>query len=70
MFGEIADFYEMTRGEKARMTRLAGRYSSGRRAGDPHIRNPQPGQWREHFTPRVEQYFDGRFGDVVRLLGY
>ena len=57
VFSEIADFYELGRFEQARIARLADRYSSRRRSTDKHIRNPQPAQWREHFTPAVEARF-------------
>lgn len=50
---------------------LARRYAlkSGR-VSDAHVRNPQAGQWKEHFTPRVEQVFEERYGDVLTKLGY
>lgn len=70
VFDDIADFYELKRGEKARVTRLAHRYRSARRTNDPHIRDPRPGQWQAHFTPRVMDHFDREFGDLIPLLGY
>ncbi|MEO1118739.1 MAG: sulfotransferase domain-containing protein [Pseudomonadota bacterium] len=69
-FEDIADFYELSRGEKARMSRLAHRFRSARRTDDPHIRDPRPGQWQAHFTPRVTQHFDREYGDLIPLLGY
>ncbi len=69
-FEDIADFYELTRGEKARMGRLARRHRSARRTDDPHIRDPRPGQWQSHFTPRVTRHFDREFADLLPLLGY
>ncbi len=35
-----------------------------------HIRNPEPGQWRKHFTDRVSQEFSARFGQSLTALGY
>ena len=35
-----------------------------------HIRNPQPSQWKEYFTPVVERRFCERFGGIVEKLGY
>ncbi|KAA5604047.1 sulfotransferase domain-containing protein [Roseospira marina] len=35
-----------------------------------HIRNPSPGQWRQHFTPPVLARFTEAFGPVVEDLGY
>lgn len=34
-----------------------------------HIRNPKSGQWREHFTPRVQEAFDKAFPNVLTKLG-
>lgn len=38
--------------------------------GNKHMRNPSVGQWREHFTPRIEACFSERFPSVVTELGY
>lgn len=35
-----------------------------------HIRNPAAGQWREHFTPRVEAFFNHKYADVLEFYGY
>ena len=35
-----------------------------------HIRNPTPSQWKEHFTPKVEQEFHRRFDSALVMLGY
>lgn len=35
-----------------------------------HIRNPSSGQWRKHFTPRVSDAFNERFGEDLVRLGY
>lgn len=34
-----------------------------------HIRNPKSGQWRKHFTPRVQAEFDKVFPDALSRLG-
>jgi hypothetical protein len=39
-------------------------------AADSHVRNPASGQWRRHFTPRVQQAFDDRYAGLVKQLGY
>ena len=49
---------------------FAKRYSLRRRGGDPHIRNPSSGQWRQFFTPRVRRAFDARYAGLVQQLGY
>jgi hypothetical protein len=35
-----------------------------------HIRNPSSGQWKKHFTPRVHDAFNERFGEGLARLGY
>jgi hypothetical protein len=35
-----------------------------------HIRNPKPSQWKESFTPSVEDRFNERFGKALDKLGY
>ena len=70
VFADIFDFYQLTRFEKLIGTRLAGHFAFNNRKDDKHIRNPSPGQWREHFTPAVIAYFDKRYRDIVDDLGY
>jgi len=50
---------------------FAARYSLARRQKkDAHIRNPASGQWREHFTPRVQAAFDREWSELIRQLDY
>lgn len=35
-----------------------------------HIRNPAAGQWKEHFTPRVEAFFNQHYADILKRYGY
>lgn len=70
VFDGIFRFYQLTRLERRIGTWLADYYSVHRRINDTHIRNSQPGQWRQEFTPRVEKYFNERYDDAVALLGY
>lgn len=70
VFAEIFDFYGLTRLEKLAAVKLARHYALQNRAGDRHIRDPLPGQWQEHFTPAVRDYFDDRYRDVIDELGY
>ena len=59
-----------------RLDRLVGRYyanryrAARRQARSVHIRNASSGQWRQHFSPRLERLFDQRYGDLVEKLGY
>lgn len=70
VFSEIFAFYELPRREALLGAGLAWRYSVRRRKRDRHVRNPEPGQWRAYFTPRVRSYFDTRYRDIVEDLGY
>lgn len=71
VFDAIFQFYELSIFERKFGVFLAGRYSLKNKASkSKHIRNPQPGQWREHFTPKVETYFNNQYGDILELLSY
>lgn len=35
-----------------------------------HLRSGRPGEWRRHFSPRVADAFEKRFGDALRRLNY
>ncbi len=59
--------------------RLLGQHSfltlsGGRKPGqeDPnsHYRKGVPGDWREHFSPKVKSRFKESFGELPRLAGY
>lgn len=53
-----------------RFSRLAGGRAPGVENRDSHYRKGEPGDWRNHFTPAVEQAFRERFGDLAERLGY
>jgi hypothetical protein len=48
--------------------------SGGRRLGEEdrssHFRRGTPGDWRNHFTPKVTDAFKERYGDVLIYAGY
>jgi hypothetical protein len=69
-FRKLFDFYGFSRLEGALGRWFAARYSLGRRAADPHVRNPAAGQWRKHFTPRLKQAFNDRHAGLIEQLGY
>ncbi len=49
----------------------ADRYSfDSQRRHETHIRNPKFGQWKELFTPGLEQEFQNRFGALLEKYGY
>jgi hypothetical protein len=70
VFRGLFEFYGLSAIERRLGIWFANRYSIGRRAKDPHIRNPISGQWRKHFTPRVRQAFDSEYAGLIRELGY
>lgn len=49
--------------------RSAGRHPGQAQDGSI-LRSGLPGQWREHFTPRVAARFHERHGDLLTRLGY
>ena len=70
VFGELFGFYGLSSLERALGSWFAKRYSLGRLAGDVHVRNPEAGQWRKYFTPRVQRAFDADHPVLVERLGY
>jgi len=70
VFRELFEFYGLSRFERWLGAIFAGRHSIGKRRGDPHIRNPASGQWRQFFTPRIRQVFDANYAQLVSQLGY
>ncbi|NKF50083.1 sulfotransferase domain-containing protein [Shewanella sp. WXL01] len=50
---------------------LALTYSAAKQIGKiKHIRNPQPGQWKDVFTPKVAKEFDKLYGDIIEMYNY
>ncbi len=50
--------------------RMSGGREPGREQAEAHYRKGVPGDWRNHFTPRIEQYLEQRFAGLVQQLGY
>ena len=70
-FDRIFDHYGLSTLEKSLGRFFVRRYALRKvKKSDPHVRNPSSGQWRKHFTARVRQAFDSRYGSLVRQLGY
>jgi len=71
VFSDIFRFYQLPIIDRILGVGLAKRYSvKNLKKDNKHVRNAQPGQWKEHFTPKVKAYFDDHYGDLVELLGY
>ncbi len=56
--------------EKNSFRNLSGGRPPGREKPDAHYRKGVPGDWRNHFTPRIERHLEERFGGLVQRLGY
>ncbi len=70
VFRKLFDFYGLSPLERTLGNWFAKRYSLRKMAADPHVRDPSPGQWRKHFTPRVKEAFDAQYAGLVERLGY
>ncbi|MGR8919443.1 MAG: hypothetical protein ACU85V_07480 [Gammaproteobacteria bacterium] len=71
LFRAVLGHYGLPWLDRFRGARMAGRraLSAGRRGGR-HVRNPTPGQWREHFTPALIEAFGARHGHLLDKYGY
>jgi hypothetical protein len=70
VFRELFDFYDFSAAERKLGEWFVRRYSIRKRAADTHVRNPNPGQWRTHFTPRLAEAFEAQHPGLIQLLGY
>lgn len=70
LFRELFEFYGLSATERWLGDWFARRHSAQRRAADRHVRDPSPGQWRQHFTSRVRRVFDAEYGTLIKQLGY
>ncbi len=70
-FNEIFSFYGISGIEKKIGIFFANKYSAGKQEGSTaHIRNPRSGQWKQHFTPKVKEYFDSRYEGLLAQYNY
>ena len=71
-FGDAVRAWSLPPAEHRLLVELFGYFSIGNPGakGNRHIRNANSGQWRKHFTPRVEARFAQMFPDAVAKLGY
>ena len=71
VFADIFSFYGLSWPERKLGVMLARRFSAKRQIGSlEHIRNPKPRQWKETFTPKVNNYFEQRYGGLLERYGY
>lgn len=55
---------------ESRFENLTGGRKLGEEDRFAHLRKGTPGDWRNHFTPRVTEMFKERFGEVLIRTGY
>lgn len=72
VFAAIVQDWSITEREKRLLVGLFRYFSIGNPGfkGNKHARNPEAGQWRRHFTPKVEKRFAEVFPDALARLGY
>lgn len=71
VFGEICRFFELPFSARLAGPYYARRYRAGQKSSkSTHIRNPNAGQWREYFTPRLRQKFLDSYGDILERYHY
>lgn len=70
-FSDLFEFHKLPNDVTSYLLDKVDEFSMRRQVGkSKHIRNPEPGQWREHFSPKVIDYFDSRYSDLINLYGY
>lgn len=70
-FAQIFGHYGLNVFDRFLGRRIAGRLAlSDNRRGGGHVRNPRPGQWRDHFTPLVERTFNDFYAEVLEKYGF
>lgn len=71
VYKKIFEFYELPFIDRTVGTFLSGKYSAKNSSKKKlHIRNPEPNQWKKHFTPKVSEYFHERYSGILSKLGY
>lgn len=64
VFREIASHYGMPEEMQNRIGWIAHKNRAEKRS-DHHVRDPTPGQWQSHFTPKVHSVFDAEYGALL-----
>lgn len=75
IYQDIFEFYELNTfdtllGKYYAMKNSAGKGFGGNKHIKEHIRNPSMGQWKNYFTPEVNNIFNDLYGDVLEFYGY
>lgn len=71
VFLDMFSFYGLPWVERKLGTFLAHYFSAKKQTGKTrHIRNARSNQWKEYFTPKVNDYFERHFSDILDTYGY
>jgi len=71
VYRKIFEFYELPILDRIIGPFLGEKFSAkGGKKQKFHIRNPEPNQWKKHFTPRVSEYFHEQYSGILTKLGY
>lgn len=71
VFDEIFNFYELSWITKKIGRHFVQSYSAKAITNSAaHIRNAKPSQWKDQFTPKVQEAFDAEFKDTLGMYGY
>ena len=72
IFRKLFEFYELPLLDRTLGLLLSKKYSAKRQQQKAyrHIRNPESNQWKKYFTPKVNDYFIGKYQELLTILGY
>ena len=71
VFSELLRHHQYSSLQRLKAQGFARAFSaSGLAPRRTHMRNPASGQWREHFTPKVEAWVEAEYGAVLESTGY
>jgi len=71
IFAELLSHYGISWLERWVGVILADRFSAKKQSSKTkHIRDPKAGQWEQHFSPKVRNYFEQQYGDLLKRYGY
>jgi len=69
-FEQIVKHYEIEGFAKKKILHFAKQNALDKRKGDKHIRNSSAGQWREHFSPELNEYFLSQYSEILDIYNY
>ncbi len=70
VFEQLLKFLEVPKIEQMAGIWLAKKHALKPNSKSKHVRNASPGQWKDYFTPKVNNHFIDNYGDVLEILDY